>query len=93
MENNKSVNEIPWWWMKNDKGNKSVSVTLATVSFAVTTLVYLASVFEKIGPVTFRTFDVGACMAYFLPSLSLYFGRRLTDIKYGANKHESHQQI
>lgn len=89
MEN--SDKKVPWWWMRNDKGVQSVSVTLASVSFFVTTFVYLASVFEKIGPVSFRTFDVAACMAYFVPSLSLYFGRRLTDIKYGTNKTETAQ--
>lgn len=74
---------IPKWWMTNDKGKRSVSVTFATVSFVITTMVYLAAAFEKIGPLTMRPFDVGACMAYFLPALSLYFGRRLTDTKYG----------
>jgi len=83
-------NVVPWWWMRNDKGRKSVSVTFATMSFIVTTLVYLAATFEKIGPISFRAFDVGACMAYFLPALSLYFGRRLTDAKY-ANDTKSSQ--
>jgi hypothetical protein len=76
---NKSV---PWWWMRNEKGSQSVSVTFAAVSFFVTTLVYLGSAFEKIGPVTFRHFDVSAAMTYFIPAISLYFGRKLTDAKY-----------
>lgn len=74
--------KIPWWWMRNDKGVSSVSVTFSAVSFIVTTVIYLGSAFEKIGPVTFRQFDVSAAMTYFIPALSLYFGRRLTDAKY-----------
>lgn len=74
---------IPWWWMRNDKGAQSVSVTFATVSFIVTTLIYLGSAFEKIGQITFRHFDVTAAMTYFIPAISLYFGRKLTDAKYG----------
>ena len=72
----------PWWWMRNDKGLQSVSVTFATVSFMITTLVYLGSAFEKIGTVTFRHFDVSAAMTYFIPAISLYFGRKLTDAMY-----------
>lgn len=72
----------PWWWMRNDKGAQSVSVTFATVSFIVTTLIYLGSAFEKIGPIAFRSFDVSAAAIYFVPVLSLYFGRKFTDAKY-----------
>ena len=82
----------PWWWMRNDKGSQSVSVTFAAVSFLVTTLVYLGSAFEKIGPVVFRHFDVSAAMTYFIPTLSLYFGRRLTDAKYQVNVPSAVQQ-
>lgn len=79
-----AASTVPWWWMRNDKGRKSVSVTFASISFLVTTLVYLAAAFEKLGSVSFRPFDVGACVAYFLPALSLYFGRRLTEAKYSS---------
>jgi len=82
--------KVPWWWMRNDKGAQSVSVTFSAVSFIVTTLIYLGSAFEKIGPFTFRQFDVSATMTYFIPVLSLYFGRRLTDAKYNvSNKNDS----
>ena len=74
--------KIPWWWMRNDKGIASVSVTFSAISFIVTTVIYLGSAFEKIGSVSFRQFDVSAAMTYFIPVLSLYFGRRLTDAKY-----------
>jgi len=80
----KSSTSVPWWWIRNDKGRKSVSVTFATVAFVVTTVVYAAAAVESIGSVAFRPFDVGACIAYFLPALSLYFGRRLTDTKYSS---------
>lgn len=78
----KNDKQTPWWWMRNDKGSQSVSVTFATVSFIVTTLIYLGSAFEKIGPITFRSFDVSAASVYFIPALSLYFGRKFTDAKY-----------
>ena len=80
MEN--KTKTTPWWWMRNDKGSQSVSVTFAAVSFLVTTVIYLGSAFEKIGPIAFRHFDVSAAMTYFIPTLSLYFGRKLTDAKY-----------
>lgn len=79
---NDTKRKVPWWWMRNDKGSQSVSVTFAAVSFIVTTLVYLGSAFEKIGPLTFRAFDVSAAATYFIPVLSLYFGRKFTDAKY-----------
>lgn len=79
---NQKTKKAPWWWMRNDKGSQSASLTFATVSFVVTTLVYLGSAFEKIGSITFRSFDVSATATYFIPVLSLYFGRRLTDAKY-----------
>lgn len=84
--------KVPWWWMRNDKGTQSVSVTFASVSFLVTTLIYLGSAFEKAGPFTFRHFDVSAAMTYFIPALSLYFGRRLTDAKYQVNVASQSQQ-
>ncbi len=90
MSDDKPRVTVPWWWIRNDKGRQSVSVTFASVAFMVTTLVYLAAAFEKIGSITFRSFDVGACVAYFLPALSLYFGRRLTDTKYSAKIDETH---
>jgi len=85
-QKNSEKNEasVPWWWIKNDKGRKSVSVTFATVAFLVTTVVYVTAAVESIGSISFRPFDVGACVAYFLPALSLYFGRRLTDTKYSS---------
>jgi len=89
MEKNKKV---PWWWMRNDKGVQSVSVTFATISFFVTTVVYLCSSFEKIGSISFKGFDVSAAMTYFIPALSLYFGRRLTDAKYNAQFFTTSQQ-
>ncbi len=36
-ESQKKENKIPWWWMRNDKGMQSVSVTFSAVSFIVTT--------------------------------------------------------
>jgi hypothetical protein len=71
-----------WIWLKDSSGYPSVTVTMLTVSFWVTTIVYIISQIQSIGPVTFRGFDVGACGAYFGAILALYFGRRFTDAKY-----------
>ena len=87
MENEqKTITKIPWFWMKNAKGEKSVSVTLLTIAFLVTTLLYVSSAFVKIGPVEMRPFDVGACSVYFIPLASLYFGRRYTATKFDKNE-------
>lgn len=73
-----------WIWLKDSSGFPSVTVTMLTVSFWVTTVLYIISQFQSIGPVQFRAFDVGACGAYFGSILGLYFGRRFTDAKYGS---------
>lgn len=69
------------YWIKDSKGNGSVTVTLIFVSFWVTTLAYILSIFEKLGPLQVRSFDVAACSAYFIPICTLYFGRKWTDSK------------
>jgi len=68
-----------WYWIKDTKGYGSVTVTMVFVAFWVTTLAYIASIVEKVGGVSIRSFDVGACSAYFIPILTLYFGRKWTD--------------
>jgi hypothetical protein len=71
-----------WLWIKDSKGFASVSLTFATVSFFVTTAAYIVSIFQSIGPVTFRQFDVGACGSYFGTIMALYWGRKWTEAKY-----------
>jgi hypothetical protein len=71
-----------WYWVKDSKGYGSVTVTFTTVAFWVTTMAYIMSMVEKIGPVSIRPFDVGACSAYFIPILCLYFGRKATEAKF-----------
>lgn len=75
-----------WIWMKDANGAPSVTVTFASVSFWVTTFAFLLSIVEKLGPLEIRAFDVGACSAYMVPILGLYFGRRWTDAKFGPQK-------
>jgi hypothetical protein len=75
-----------WFWIKNSAGQASLSVTFLTVSFLVTTAAYVASMFEEIGPLKLRPFDVGATTSYFIPLLTLYFGRRWTDAKFSGEK-------
>jgi hypothetical protein len=66
-------------WIKNTAGQNSMSATFATIAFVVVTLAYIASIFEKIGPLTIRPFDAAACGVYLSPILMLYFGRRKSD--------------
>lgn len=70
-----------WYWIKDTRGYGSVTVTMIFISFWVTTLSYLMSIVEKLGPLTVRPFDVAACSAYFIPILTLYFGRKWTETK------------
>jgi hypothetical protein len=72
-----------WLWIKDSKGYGSVTVTFMTVAFWVTTLAYILSIVDHIGPVQIRPFDVAACSAYFIPILTLYFGRKWTEAKMG----------
>jgi len=69
-----------WYWIKDASGNGSVTVTMVFVSFWMTTLAYIASLVDHIGPVAIRPFDVAACSTYFIPVLTLYFGRKWTDV-------------
>lgn len=75
-----------WIWMKDASGYPSVSVTMLTVSFWVTTVLFVLSHIEKLGPLSIRQFDVGAAGAYFGAILALYFGRRYTDAKYNVTR-------
>jgi len=72
-----------WFWIKNSAGQASLSVTFLTISFLVTTTAYIISMFEGIGSLKLRPFDVGATTTYFVPLLTLYFGRRWTDARLG----------
>ncbi len=79
------VNEVKpsWIWLKDSKGYGSVTVTFLFIAFWITTIAYILSIVDHIGPVSIRTFDVAACSAYFIPLCTLYFGRRLVEAKGG----------
>ena len=77
-----------WLWIKDSKGYGSVTVTFVTVAFFVTTLAYILSIVEHIGSLAIRPFDVGACSAYFIPILTLYFGRKWTEAKHGSDSNK-----
>lgn len=72
-----------WIWINDSAGHPSVTVTFAFFAFWVTTIAYVLSFFTRIGPLEIRAFDIGATSAYMIPIMSLYFGRRLTDAKWG----------
>ena len=71
-----------WFWIRDSSGHGSVTVTFVTVAFWVTTFAYLLSLVENIGPLVVRPFDVAACSTYFVPLLTLYFGRKYTEAKF-----------
>lgn len=74
-------------WVISTDGKPSITATFAVVAFFATTAAYIASIFESIGSLAFRSFDTAACSAYMIPILSLYFGRRWTE-KAGAKKED-----
>lgn len=77
-----ATNKIePWYLIRDAKGKKSVSVTVVMLSFYATMIAYILSIFEQIGAVQIRAFDVAACAAFFTPCAGLYFGRRWVDAK------------
>jgi hypothetical protein len=65
-------------YIKDSDGKPSLSATLVLVTFGATLTAYLLSIVEHIGPVSIRPFDVAACSSFFIPVLTLYFGRRAT---------------
>jgi hypothetical protein len=75
-----------WFWIKDTRGYGSVTVTLLTIAFVITSLAYVLAIFEQLGPVKIRPFDVGAASTYFIPLLTAYVYRKFTDAKFGANK-------
>lgn len=58
-------------------------VTLVTVSFVATTVAYLLSLADKIGPISIRAFDPAASGAYFGAVLAAYTGHHWVNTKYG----------
>ena len=68
-----------WLWIKDTKGHSSVTVTFLTISFFVTTVAYILSMFEEIGPLKTRAFDVAASGGYFGALCLLYYGRKKTE--------------
>lgn len=83
----------PWYILKDSRGLGSITVTLVLVSFWVTTAAYIGSMFEKIGDIEFREFDPAAVSAYLIPILSLYFGRKWTDLKMTQKQGEKNENI
>lgn len=72
----------PWYWLREPRGDKSVSATLVFFSFWITAVSYALSSFEKVGSVSFRQFDAAACSSFLIPVLTLYFSRKFTQAKF-----------
>ena len=67
--------------LKQSNGKPSASFTMVFLAFNAVLLWLTLSIVEGVGPVKVRAFDSGQAMAFLIPLLSLYFGRRFTDSK------------
>lgn len=68
-----------FFFLKNAKGEPSVSLTMVFWAFIFTSILYILNAFEAIGPIKLRPFDVAATGVYFSSVCALYFGRKFTD--------------
>ena len=69
-------------WIKNTSGQKSASLTLSVIAFLLTAVWFLLSFLNiKILGWSPRQFEETAALAFLLPCLSLYFGRRASELK------------
>ena len=69
------------FWIKNTKNEKSASLTLVVITFAVVIVHMIASIFVNPFGLTILPFDAAQAMIILGPLLGLYFGRRYTDVK------------
>jgi len=81
-----ALEKAPWLWIRDEKGKKSASLTLAVVAFTICSFWIGLSIIEQIGDIKIRAFDSVAAVAYMSPCLALYWGRRKT--KADDEKHE-----
>lgn len=81
-----STVKAQWYWIKDSRGYGSVTVTFTTIAFWITSVAYALSIVDHVGPVSIRPFDVAACSAYFIPILTLYFGRKWTEARMGGSR-------
>lgn len=69
-------------WIKNADGKPSASLTLAIVAFVLTASWFLLSFLNvKLGTWSVREFEETAALSFLLPCLSLYWGRRASEVK------------
>lgn len=65
-----------WFFLKNKKGDASITLTMLWVSFLLVSILFVATHFETIGKVHMRAFDTSAAGIYFSTIAALYFGRK-----------------
>ncbi len=68
-------------WIKNTKGERSASLTLVVVTFAVIILHMTVSIFVNPFGIALAPFKAAEAMIVLGPLLGLYWGRRQTDVK------------
>jgi hypothetical protein len=68
-------------WLNNTAGNPSASLTMASVAFGTVTAWLLWWLIGTSLEYPVPSFDVGVAMAYLIPMLTLYFGRRFVEDK------------
>lgn len=69
-------------FIKDTSGKESASLTLSIAAFLLVSTWFLLSFLGiKFGSWSVREFSEGAAMSYLIPCLTLYWGRRFTDLK------------
>lgn len=80
-------------WMKNTEDKPSVSLTMMFITFVVSILWLLLSIFAKIGHLEIRSFDGVQVSSLLGPLIALYFGRRYSDNKFNTEKEKGTKLI
>lgn len=69
-------------YIKDTNGKPSASLTLSVIAFILTSVWFLISFLHiKVGSWEPRQFNETAAIAFLIPCLSLYWGRRFSDNK------------
>lgn len=67
-------------FLQDTNGKPSASLTLSVIAFAITSLWFLLSFLNiKIAGWSVKPFEEGPAIAFLIPCLSLYWGRRFSD--------------
>lgn len=80
-------------YIKDTNGKPSASLTLSMIAFILVALWFLISFINvKIGTWTPKPFNEASALAFLIPCLSLYWGRRFSDDKLQLSKPTKEEQ-